>query len=249
MTDQSHLDSKYFIGTDIYNCPFCNRRHVKYKNLGKDIFDWSNKKKCAIWRVQCASCEKISMHLTFQDLQEEHYQYSRFKTNVDLDQAFFYSVPTSFFVVDSRIPRPIRELVTEAEGCAKMNYLTGASACTRKAIYELLALQETQGANYDDKIKYLRSKHPAVDEELFEILGHIKDMTSDHVHEQSWVAWDNKHLQLFLEALKTVLHEIYVIPDEKKNRAGAVRALREQLGKAKSAEVKAEPGASSDEKG
>ncbi|HVS27666.1 MAG TPA: hypothetical protein VHE58_10325 [Burkholderiales bacterium] len=175
------------------------------------------------------------MHLTFQQLQDPNYSgSSRFRDDVDLDKAFFYSVPTSFFVVDSRIPRVIRELITEAEGCAKMNYLTGASACTRKAIYELLSLQKAEGANYDDKIKYVASKHPAVDAELFEILGHIKDMTSDHVHEQSWIAWDSKHLQLFLETFKAVLHEIYVVPDEKKSRADSVRALREQLGKAKS---------------
>ena len=241
MTDQSHLDSKYFLGFDTYNCPFCNRRHVKYSNLGRDVFNWSNKKVCAIWRVKCNSCEKVSMHLTFQELQDPNTQYSRFKKDVDLDQAFFYSVPTSFFVVDSRIPRALRELITEAEGCAKMNYLTGASACTRKAIYELLALQKAEGANYDDKLKDLQSKHPAVDGELFEIIGHVKDMTSDHVHEQSWIAWDNKHLQLFLETLKAVLHEIYVVPEEKKERASAVRALREQLGKAKNSGAQEPP--------
>ena len=186
------------------------------------------------------------MHLTYQNLQYEQFQGARFKDDVDLDQAFFYSVPTSFFVVDSRIPRVIRELITEAEGCAKMNYLTGASACTRKAIYELLALQDAQGPNYDDKIKDLRAKNPGVDAELFEIIGHIKDMTSDHVHEQSWVAWDSKHLQLFLEAFKAVLHEIYVVPEEKKTRAGAVRELREQLGKAKGAEAGAPPQKPSD---
>jgi hypothetical protein len=237
MEDQSHLDSKYFITTDTYNCPFCNRRHVKYKNLGRVRFNWSNQKICDVWRIQCASCEKVSMHLSYQDLQRKDYQYAIFSEDVDLDKAFFYSVPTSFFVVDRRIPRVLRELITEAEGCARMNYLTGASACTRKAIYELLAIQSATGQNYDDKIKDLRTRHPVVDGELFEILGHIKDMTSDHVHEQSWVAWDSKHLQLFLEALNAVLHEIYVVPDEKKSRVDAVRALREQLGKAKGAGV------------
>lgn len=234
MDDHSHLDAKYFLGIDTYNCPFCNRRHVKYQNLGCERFNWSNQKICNIWRVKCASCEKVSMHLTFQQLQDGNFHVARFRTDADLDQAFFYSVPTSFFVVDSRIPRVIRELITEAEGCAKMNYLTGASACTRKAIYELLSLQEAKGLNYDDKIKDVASKYPAVDVELFEILGHIKDMTSDHVHEQSWITWDTKHLQLFLETFKAVLHEMYVVPDEKKSRADSVRALREQLGKAKS---------------
>jgi hypothetical protein len=233
MADQSHLDTKYFIDRSIYNCPFCNRRHVAYSNLGRSIFNWSNEKKCEIWRVKCDSCERVSMHLTFKALQQENYGSARFRDDVDLDLAFFYSVPTSFFVVDARIPKTIRELITEAEGCAKMNYLTGASACTRKAIYELLAIQQTTGPNYDDKIKDLAGKQPSVDPELFEILGHIKDMTSDHVHEQSWMAWDSKHLQLFLGAFKAVLHEIYVVPDEKKNRADSVRALKAQLGKAK----------------
>ena len=175
------------------------------------------------------------MHLTFQELQDQDYISTRFREDVDLDNEIFYSVPTSFFVVDARIPKAIRELITEAEGCAKMNYLTGASACTRKAIYELLALQNAEGANYDDKIKDLVLKNPNIDTELFEILGHVKDITSDHVHEQSWVAWDSKNLNLFLSAFKAVLHEMYVVPNEKKKRVSSVRALREKLGKAKAA--------------
>ncbi len=63
MEDHSHLDDKYFLGIDTYNCPFCNRRHVTYQNLSKITFDWSDTKTCEIWRVQCNSCKKISMHL------------------------------------------------------------------------------------------------------------------------------------------------------------------------------------------
>jgi hypothetical protein len=230
MEDQSHLDSKYFIDTHIYNCPFCNRRHVSYGNLGFQYFDWSKDKGCNVWRVKCKSCEKISMHLTFIDLQAGQYA---FRGGIELDDAFFYSVPTSFFVVDRRIPRKLRELITEAEGCAKMNFLTGASACTRKAIYELLAIEEATGEDYNLKIKALAKKYPHIDQELFEILGHIKDMTSEKVHEQSWEAWDSKYLHLFLESLKTILHEIYVVPDEKKARVKSVRALKEEIKKAK----------------
>lgn len=233
MNDQSHLDSKYFLSPDTYNCPFCNRRHIQYANLGSDIFNWSNDKQCRIWRVRCAGCGKISMHLTFQNLQAENRGIAYFRDDVDLDNAFFYSVPTSFFVVDRRIPNLLRKLITEAEGCAKMNYLTGASACTRKAIYELLRMHHVEGPNYDDKIRAMRNKFPSVDAELFEVLGHVKDMTSDHVHEESWEAWSSSHLQLFLEALKAVLHEIYVVPDEKKTRIQSVRSLREELNKSK----------------
>ncbi|MDB5770530.1 MAG: hypothetical protein JWM42_904, partial [Burkholderia sp.] len=53
MADQSQLDTKYFIDDGVYNCPFCNRRHVTYGNLGRSLFDWSNEKRCEIWRVKC----------------------------------------------------------------------------------------------------------------------------------------------------------------------------------------------------
>jgi hypothetical protein len=183
--------------------------------------------------VQCKSCEKISMHLTFENLQFPGWPHARFRKNIDLDTAFFYSVPTSFFVVDRRIPRKLRELITEAEGCTKMNFLTGASACTRKAIYELLSIEKADGTDYNARIKNLAEKYHNVDQELFEILGHIKDMTSEKVHEQSWEAWDSKYLHFFLESLKTILHEIYVVPDEKKSRLESVRLLREEIQKAK----------------
>src|SRR5207237_780503 len=83
-----------------------------------------------------------------------------FDPGVDIDANIFYHVPSSFFVLDNRIPRVIREQVTEAEGCLKMNYLTGASACTRKAIYELIVIAQAQGENYEDKIHSLKAKFP-----------------------------------------------------------------------------------------
>jgi len=228
MPDKSHLDLKYFIDTDIYNCPYCNRRHVTYINKGCRVFDWSNEKKCEVWFVQCNSCGKVSMHLTYQELQAPSCSSYRFK-KIDLDAAFFYSVPTSFFVVDTRIPRIVRELITEAEGCIKMNYLTGASVCCRKAIYELTVIEKAEGEDYEARIKFLKAKFSFIDPELFDILCHIKDMTSDKIHEQSWDKWDSKNLTLFLETMKAILHEIYVVPDERKTRSTSVRSLLEGL--------------------
>jgi len=224
MADMSHLDEKYFIDESVYNCPFCNRRNVKYTISDYCVFDWSNTKKCYIWIVNCSSCEKTSMHLSYTDISWEH-NFRRFKDDIDIDANIFYSVPTSFFVIDSRIPRIIRELIAEAEGSLKMNFLTGASACTRKAIYELIIKEESEGDNYEDKIKYLKKKYPQIDETLFDILCHIKDMTSDKVHEQSWDKWDSKHLTLFIETLKAILHEIYVLPDEQKKRSMHISGL------------------------
>jgi len=228
MSDQSHLDLKYFIDPEIYNCPYCNRRHVAYTNNGQSVFDWSNERTCAVWFVRCDSCGRTSMHLTFQELQRPNFGRARFK-DIDLDAAFFYSVPTSFFVIDSRIPRVVRELITEAEGCTKMNYLTGASACCRKAIYELTVIEKAEGDDYEARIKFLKGKFSFVDPELFDILCHIKDMTSDKIHEQSWDQWDSKHLMLFLETLKAILHEIYVVPDERRSRSTNVQTLLKGL--------------------
>lgn len=232
MPDESYLDQKYFIDDSIYNCPYCNRRHVSYSVHDTVRFNWSVEKRCWAWFVKCKSCEQVSMHLTFIEYDEIGGHSSSgyyFKEGIDLDPCFFYSVPTSFFVIDSRIPEIIRELITEAEGCTKMNFLTGASACCRKAIYELTVKEEAEGEYYEARIKSLKVKFPSVDPNLFDILCRIKDMTSDKVHEQSWDKWDAKHLKMFLETLKAILHEIYVVPYEKKSRSQNVLNLYEEV--------------------
>lgn len=229
MQDDSHLDQKYFIDNTIYNCPFCNRRHVSYSVTDCGEFDWSKKKKCFVWFVKCESCDGISMHLTFDDVRDKIGRHNSVASNIDLDAAFFYSVPTSFFVIDSRIPKIIRELITEAEGSIKMNYLTGASACCRKAIYELTVIEKAVGSDYEERIKFLKKKFTGIDPELFDILCHIKDMTSDKIHEQSWDKWDSRHLTLFIETLKAILHEVYVVPDEKKSRSIKVHGLLQEV--------------------
>jgi len=225
MTDDSHLDSRYFIDSTKYNCPFCNRRHVTYSWQYGGVFDWTDSKKCYIHFVTCNSCSNTSLHLTYKPVMDVVGGFRSLKKNIDLDQSFFYSVPSSFFVVDDRIPKVLRELLTEAEGCQKMNFLTGASACVRKAIYEFTVREGAVGEHYDDKIDSLVDKFPNVDKELFDILRHIKDMTSDKVHEQSWDKWDSGHIHLFLETLKSVFHEVYVIPEEKKLRKQKIRDL------------------------
>jgi len=231
MQDQSYLDKKYFIDVHVYNCPFCNRRNVKYDLSETFDFDWSNYKKCFGYMVECLSCEKVSMHLSYENI--KHPSLFRFKDDIDIDSKIFYSVPTSFFVMDDRIPGIIRELITESEGCLKMNFLTGASVCMRKAIYELLIIEKAEGVDYESKVKFLKKKYPDSDPTLFDILVHIQDMTSDKIHEQSWDKWDSKYLILIIETLKTVLHDIYVLPKMKADRVKSIQKLREGLVKDK----------------
>lgn len=243
MSDDSHLDQKYFIDDSIWNYPFCNRRHVAYTVHGVSCFNWSTTKECYIWCVKCNRCNNKSMHLTYENVHSPIHNYAHLSSTMDLDSVFFYSVPTSFFTIDTRVPRIIRELITEAEGYVKMNYLTGASACCRKAIYELTVVEKAEGADYENRIKFLKKKFPEVDPDLFDILCHIKDMTSDKVHEQSWDKWDTKHLKLFLSTLKAILHEVYVVPDEKKSRSTKGQGLRQEVrGKQKATSQTADKG-------
>ena len=60
MPDQSHLDHRYFVDSKIYNCPFCNRRHVAYSIVSHVEFDWTDEKRCQVFFVRCHSCEKKS---------------------------------------------------------------------------------------------------------------------------------------------------------------------------------------------
>ena len=239
MPDESHLDLKYFIDSEVYNCPYCNRRNVVYHLVTFFSFDWSNTKTCHVYKVICSSCDKQSIHLSFTDLQPDR-AFSRyvFKYDGDLDSEIFYSVPTSFFTMDDRIPHVIRELIAEADGCLKMNFLTGASACARKAIYELLVFEKVAEADYESRIKSLKQKYPDSDAGLFDILASIQGMTSDKVHEQSWPKWDSGNLRLILETLKTVLQDIYVAPKVKRERAELIAQMRQALVESKKGNAK-----------
>lgn len=241
MPDQSHLDNCYFVDTTIYNCPFCNRRHVSYSVFESVEFDWTDKKRCFGYFVECHSCGKQSMHLTFKELHRQpigqingsqRWRFT-FGKGVDagqvLDGSFFYSVPTSFFVLDERVPRALRELLTEAEGCLKSNYLTGASACARKIVYELGIINNATGDNYEDRIKALKKIHPEVEPEFFDTLLTIQQVTSSKVHENSYDGWEAKHLRIILASLSEVLHEIYVVPALREDRRKAILALKGEL--------------------
>ncbi len=231
--DLSHLDKKYFIDRYVYNCPFCKRGNVSYEFAREFEFDWDNKKKCYGYLIQCKSqgCGKVSMHLSFQKLRSS--SWPRRFINTDIDNLIFYSRPTSFFTLDERIPRKIRDLLFESEQSQQANLLVGASGCLRKAIYELIEHEKaivrnekTGHADYQKSIKTLKEKFPNVAPELFDVLSNIQEMTSDPLHEGSWEAWDSSKLTFLIELAKATLDEMYVIPDERKKRLGILGQLK-----------------------
>ena len=226
----------------MYQCPFCKRNNVSYSLIDTFSFHWGEYKTCYGYIVRCDSdgCEKTSMHLSFQELRR--YSHSdQFMDGLDIDAALFFSQPTSYFVLDSRIPEKVRELIYEAENSRKSNYLVGASACLRKAIYELLEHEKsivknpkTGYADYQASIKSLKEKFNNVASELFDALGHTQEMVSDNVHEGSWEAWDSPKLRFIIELTKATLHEMYVVPEERKERLGLLGQMKSAFSSSKS---------------
>ena len=245
MADQSFLDERYFVDEDVYNCPFCNRRHVTYAILGGRVFDWTEEKPCYAYFLECNSCSNRSMHLSFDDInlsrsgtnRQGNYLYkfrlNEEQSNKKLDDHFFYSVPTSFFSLDRRVPRILRELLTEAEGCLKSNFLTGASACARKIVYELAMINGVGNGNYEDRIKALKAEHNDVDSTYFDTLLTIQKVTSSKVHEKAYDSWTAGHVRLILASIREVLHELYVVPALRSDRRKAIVELGEELLEAK----------------
>lgn len=236
LDDQSHLDDKYFIDTKKYNCPFCKRNHVSYHLVTRQVFDWNDSKKCRAYFAKCESCEKISMHLTFEELGLQRIQDTRYRFGKDLlgkrdiDENIFYSVPTSSFTLDPNIPREIRELLTEAEQCLNSNLLTGGSACARKVVYEITQREEqAQGDDYEERIKSLKIAYDDIDPTFFDSLLSIQKVTSDKVHENAYDGWQAEHLRLILASLRQILKEIYVEPARRKERREKILDFQQEV--------------------
>lgn len=238
--DDSDLDKKYFIDGYKYNCPFCKRGSVAYSVVDDFSFDWNSERVVYAYKIQCDSCEKTSFHLSDWNFYTNYGSPFHFKPmlydekingsydETSLDQLFFFHQPTSFFTIDSRINSKIRELVSEAEGCREMNYLVGASGALRKAIYEFLEHQNAEGKEYEERIKWLKSKYPQIEESYFDALAGIQGMTSQNLHESStdWEAWSNSDLQFLILVVKKILEEVYVIPENRKKDLEKINLLK-----------------------
>lgn len=240
--DLSHLDNKYFIDNHIYNCPFCKRNNVLYSISEAFEFDWTSSKKCYGYLIKCSSCDNISLHWSWKELRK-FVIYNKLNNNgaysnefldaLNLDKEIFFSRPSSFFTLDNNIPDNIRQLIFESEQSRQANLLVGASACLRKAIYELLKKEgaiikndKTGYADYEASIKQLKEKNTHVDHSLLDALGNIQEMVSNPLHEESWKAWDSQKLRFLIELFKTILEEMYIVPAQRKKRLATLTKLK-----------------------
>lgn len=62
----SKKDTRYFIDTKRYNCPFCSTASVRYKVHDAFSFNWDNDNRRYGILIVCQEpdCQKISIHLS-----------------------------------------------------------------------------------------------------------------------------------------------------------------------------------------
>jgi hypothetical protein len=65
----------------------------------------------------------------------------------------------AFLVTDDYVPGAFRDLLTEADGCLQKGFLTGGTACARRALDLLLTVAKTEGATYEERLQSLGDKH------------------------------------------------------------------------------------------
>ena len=236
MRGDEYLDGRYFVDGQTYNCPFCKRRHVAFSVLSHQEMHWSQARSAHVFFVQCRSCTKISLHISREFIPYGTSKDGRRVFSVPCpDDFFFLSVPRSSFVLDSRITRNLRELLAEAEGCLQGGFLTGASACARKLVYEIAKKEEAGGGSFEERVKSLKSTRTDVAPEYFDTLLTIQEVASEKVHEGSYDGWEPVHLQTILATLKEILFELYVLPAERTARKEAILGLRSKITEAKAA--------------
>lgn len=146
-----------------------------------------------------------------------------------LDEYFFYHHPSSPFSVDPEAPSGIRSLIDEADGCRKQNFFVGASGALRKAIYEFLLDQKVGGENYQEKIKALKAKYPKAQEEIFDALTGIQDLTNDALHEDelgNWEPWKSKDFNYVMQVIKAAMYEVYTSPKRSRDWLIKISAIK-----------------------
>lgn len=256
--DRSYRDRKYFIDRNVFNCPFCKRNNVKYSIADQGNYDYDLDHKMYYYIVKCSDCDKKSFHLTkyhlapyktlraeypntfpepLEELNDEKERVKIIKDGKELDEiddVFIFHQPNSSFTIDPRINSKIREQLIQSKDCLNSNFLTGATACLRKAMYRLLKLENIPDKEsndgvfikHDQRIELLKKKHPRVDTDLLDDLKQIHSIASIELHENDCPDFSGKDLKFLQEVFKEVLYELYIVPNEKCLRKERINKLK-----------------------
>lgn len=130
----------------------------------------------------------------------------------------------AFLTPDARVPASLRDLLGEADGCLKHNFLTGATACAQRAMQGLLTIEKADGADVPARIRALNEKYPAVPQMLSSVLLQFGDATS-----RDGAKLSASGLNLLVVTLKAVLYEIYVLGPERAERLEYVRQVFDSI--------------------
>ncbi len=129
----------------------------------------------------------------------------------------------AFLTLDSRVPAVIRDLLAEADGCAKNGYLTGGTACTQRAIQALFTYEQITGADMAARVRALTEKHP-VPQLLSTVLLQFGDSAV-----RDGAKLNANGLTLLTVTLKAIAYEIYVLGPERVERLQHVRQILDSI--------------------
>ena len=127
----------------------------------------------------------------------------------------------AFLTPDGRVPLALRDLLVEADGCLKMSFLTGGTACIQRAVETLITLEGVQGADRAEQLKRLGERHASLPPSFLTLLNTSATPGNDKL--------DVKRLTLAIAILKAIIHEVCVAGPERAERFAYIRNLLETV--------------------
>jgi hypothetical protein len=125
----------------------------------------------------------------------------------------------TFLETHDHIPQALRDLLNEADGCLQSGFLTGGTACGRRALDLLLTVAKTKGGTYEEGLESLCERH-GVPKVLTNILAQCGNASAT-----DGAKFSTEVLQLFVVTMRAIVYELYVLGPERAERLQYVSAL------------------------
>ena len=129
------------------------------------------------------------------------------------------SISPAFLATHDHVPQALRDLLNEADGCLQSGFLTGGTACARRALDLLLTVAKTKGGTYEEGVETLCERH-GVPKVLTNILAQCGNASAT-----DGAKFTSEVLQLFVVTMRAVVYELYVLGPERAERLQYVSAL------------------------